>query len=169
MQAKLLLVELKAARGDNDVVFSDGRVARAPRHAVAKDEIEPNLHFPRSAFADCVRTFNANDFNLPPTIAGIIVVQNLSRLEHDASLPVRTLSQQNSTIHYTNSVWVRSGSGIVSSNQRIDRTQSIGARRGNTRERAAVGSLFVKPNGVALVTSIAQSWSGVLPLIRSQH
>ena len=88
MQAKLLLVELKAARGDNDVVFSDGRVARAPRHAVAKDEIEPNLHFPRSAFADCVRTFNANDFNFPPTIAGIIVVQNLAGLEHSVSPPL---------------------------------------------------------------------------------
>jgi hypothetical protein len=72
-----------------------------------KIEIEPNLHFPRSAFADCVRTFNANDFNFPPTIAGIIVIQNLSRLEHDASLPVRTLSQQNSKLYYTNSVWVR--------------------------------------------------------------
>jgi hypothetical protein len=45
-------------------------------------------------------TFNAKKFNLSPKIAWIIVVQNLSRLEHDASLPVRTLSQQNSKIQH---------------------------------------------------------------------
>jgi hypothetical protein len=43
---------------------------------------------PRSAHTDCVGAFNANDFNLPTTIARIIVVQNLSRLEHDAPLPL---------------------------------------------------------------------------------
>jgi hypothetical protein len=69
-------------------LYRDGRVARAPRLAVAKDVVEPNLHLPRPGHTDCVGAFNANDFNLPTTIARIIVVQNLSRLEHDASLPL---------------------------------------------------------------------------------
>jgi hypothetical protein len=60
----------------------------APRLAIAKDVVEPDLHLPRPGHTDCVGAFNANDFNLPTTIARIIVVQNLSRLEHDASLPL---------------------------------------------------------------------------------
>jgi hypothetical protein len=39
---------------------------------------------PWAAHADCVGTFYANDFNLPTTIAPIIVIQNLSHLQHNA-------------------------------------------------------------------------------------
>jgi hypothetical protein len=69
-------------------LYRDGRVARATQLAVAKDVVEPNLHLPRPGHTDCVGAFNANDFDLPTTIARIIVVQNLSRFEHDASLPL---------------------------------------------------------------------------------
>jgi hypothetical protein len=34
---------------------------------------------PWPSHADCVGTFYANDFNLPTTIAAIVVVQNLPR------------------------------------------------------------------------------------------
>src|ERR1700722_11164584 len=70
------------------VVFHDGRVARAPRLAVAKDAVEPNFDLPQPSHTDCADSFDANDFNLPTTIARIVVVQNLSRLEHYASLPL---------------------------------------------------------------------------------
>jgi len=77
----------EASRAAQGVIFRDGRVARAPRLAVAKDVVEPDLHLPWPGQTDCIGTFNADDFNLPATIARIIVVQHLSRLEHVAPCP----------------------------------------------------------------------------------
>jgi hypothetical protein len=71
-----LLLRLSACSGP---VLGDHRVARTPWPAIAKDVVEPNPHLPWSAHADCVGTFYANDFDLPTTIARIVVVQNLPR------------------------------------------------------------------------------------------
>jgi hypothetical protein len=76
-------------RGARALGLCDGRIARAPRLAVVKNVLKSNLHQPRSTFADCASSFDANDFNLSPTIARIIVIQNLSRLEH-GSITERT-------------------------------------------------------------------------------
>jgi hypothetical protein len=54
-----------------------------PWLAVAKNLVEPNPYLPWPAHADCVGTFHANDFNLPTTIALIVVVQNLSCFQHN--------------------------------------------------------------------------------------
>jgi hypothetical protein len=91
----------EARRGACAVVWCDGRVAGAPRLAVAEDVGEPYLHLPRSASANCVRSFKANHFNFPPAIAWIIIVQNLPSCEHDASLPVRSLPRHNWKIQQT--------------------------------------------------------------------
>jgi hypothetical protein len=69
-------------RSDRGAVHGAGRVARTPRLAVAEDVVEPNLYLPWPAHTDGVGTFHSNDFELPAAISRIIVVQNLSRLQH---------------------------------------------------------------------------------------
>jgi hypothetical protein len=82
----LVVLDIRA-RGALFAVFAvlrHSRIAGAPRLAIAKDAVDRNLHFPWAGLTDCARSFNPNDFNLPTTIARIVVVQNLSRYEHDA-------------------------------------------------------------------------------------
>jgi hypothetical protein len=45
----------EASRAAQAVIFRDSRVARAPRLAVAKDVVEPDLHLPWPGQTDCVR------------------------------------------------------------------------------------------------------------------
>src|SRR5579864_6219467 len=92
-ESRLRLSE--ASRAAQGVIFRDGRVARAPRLAVAKDVGEPDLHLPWPGQTDCIGTFNADDFNLPTTIARIIVIQHLSRLEHELPAPEWAASLSN--------------------------------------------------------------------------
>jgi hypothetical protein len=89
--------------------WCDGGVAGSLRHPVARNVVKPNFYLPRSGFADGVCPFNAKDLNFPPTIAWIIVVQNLSRFEHYTPLPVgivNTLGQRNPKIEQTYSDWI---------------------------------------------------------------
>jgi len=58
----------------------------------------------RPAFADHTGRLNAHHFDCSSTIAGIVVVQNLSRFKHDASLSQSTLSQRNLRIQQTHSL-----------------------------------------------------------------
>jgi hypothetical protein len=65
-------------------VLGDGRVARTPWFAVAKDAVEQDFYLPRPTHTDSVGILHADDFNLPTTIARITVVQNLSHVQHNA-------------------------------------------------------------------------------------
>jgi hypothetical protein len=78
-----LLLRLGASRGTQPHL-GERRVARTPWLAIAEDVVEPNPYLPWPTHADGVGTFDANDFNFPTTIALIIVVQNLSRFQHNA-------------------------------------------------------------------------------------
>jgi hypothetical protein len=77
-------------------VLGDGRVARTPWFAVAKDAVEQDFYLPRPAHTDCVGILYADDFKLPTTIARITVVQNLSHVQHNApSSPAYTRPNHN--------------------------------------------------------------------------
>jgi hypothetical protein len=64
--------------------WCDRRIPRGPRLAIIEDAIEPYLHLARTAFANCMRTFDANDLYRASAISRIHIVQYLSGLEHDA-------------------------------------------------------------------------------------
>jgi hypothetical protein len=69
--------------------LGDGRITRAPWLAIAEDVVEPNFHLAWPAHTGCVGTFCANDLKLPTAIARIIVVQNLSCLQHGVPRPLQ--------------------------------------------------------------------------------
>jgi hypothetical protein len=72
-------------------VLGEGRVARTPWFAVAKDAVEQDFYLPRPTHTDRVGILYADDFNLSTTIARITVVQNLSHVQHNApSSPAHT-------------------------------------------------------------------------------
>ena len=63
----------------------DGGVPGSPHLTVIEDVSETYLQVPRPAFANGIRSFNANNFYCAPAIAGVVVVQHLTGREHDAA------------------------------------------------------------------------------------
>src|SRR5262249_302317 len=77
----------RRASGPQSGRWYGGRIARACDLALGENRVAPAFHLGRTAFADCMRAFDANDLHRAPAISPVHVVQHLSGLEHDALAP----------------------------------------------------------------------------------